>query len=102
MSASAIAGRVRARWSAFDAIGLVAQVREPFVAVVGDGEDLLGTEAAVAVLPDHRLEDQDHAGCEHDPLVEVVAEVGPDERHPGAVGPRPLPPAARRGPGSPP
>ena len=64
-------------------VGMIAQ-RLP--AVAGDGDDLLGPVAGGAVIPDHRLEHEDHPGCEHDRLVELVAEVGADQRHLGALG----------------
>src|SRR5215207_906375 len=58
---------------------------QPFVPVVGYRDDLLGPEARLAVVPHDRLEHQHHARCQHERVVEVVAEVGPDEGHLGAV-----------------
>ena len=64
-------------------------VAERHPAVVGDGDDVLGPVAGGPVVPDHRLQDQDHARRQHQ-LVEVVAQVGTDHRHLGAVGADPV------------
>ena len=53
---------------------------------LGDRDDVLGPEPGLAVVPDHGLEHEHVAGREHDRRVEVVAEIGADERRLRAVG----------------
>src|SRR6266508_237278 len=82
-SASAIAATVRSRWSR---IRFVAHVRQHLVAVVGDDDDLLRPEPGPPVVPEHGFEHEHHSRCEYDALVELVTEVGTDERHLRALG----------------
>src|SRR5262249_23115681 len=81
-SRRAISSSVRTSPSATRASVAGAEV---LVTVLGDGDDLLGTEPGIAVLPHDRLEHQHHPRRHDEPVVELSAQVGPDQRHLRAV-----------------
>src|SRR6188508_3155276 len=68
------------------AIRRIGIVGDPRVSVLGGDHDLLAAVAARAVLPDHRLEDQRHADREDEAVVELLAQIGSDQRRFGGVG----------------
>src|SRR3546814_1963791 len=93
---ASIASKSRARlpsrsagWSGVgsDAIGVVRVVGEVHAAVLRDDEHVLGSVAAVALVPHDRFDHQDRAGLEDLASVVGVAQVGADVGRLGAVEP---------------
>src|SRR5215218_8718650 len=62
------------------AIGGVGVVAEAGAAVVGDDVHVLGSIAAVALVPDDRLDHHDRPRLEDEAAIVGVAEVGADVR----------------------
>src|SRR5262249_11093165 len=68
------------------AIGLILVVGDLCPAILGGDHDLLAAVAAGAVLPDNGLEDERHSDREDEAVVELLPQIGSDQRRFSGIG----------------